>query len=334
MSKKKTTDRDYLFLTAMLRARENSMLNGERAERLLDAASFAEAARSLTELGFEDMSQMDSAGVEKSLSARRSSMMHELDRMVPDKALLDIFRLKYDYHNAKVLVKAQAANVDGIRLLSDAGTIDPGRLMNAFNNAEWSSIPEPLSGAIQEAVSIISRTENPQTADFALDRAYFSQLYSLAEEAGDDFLIRYVRALIDSANLRSAVRTLRMGRDAKFLLTALIPGGSVGVNTIAEHFSESDGLNAIFSSSAVSRAASMAQDAVSGGALMAFERQCDDDITATVSAVRTQSFGAGCVAAYIYAFESELTNLRMILTGKLSGLSSAVIKERLRKSYV
>ena len=125
-----------------------------------------------------------------------------------------------------------------------------------------------------------------------------------------------------------------MGRDGKFLLTALIPGGTVSPDTVAERFSQADGLAALFSSSAVSKAAEMASGAVSGGALMAFERQCDDDVTAAFSAVRTQSFGAGCVAAYIYAFESELTNLRMILTGKLSGLSSAVIKERLRKSYV
>ena len=334
MSNKKTTDRDYLFLTAMLRARENSMLTAERAQRLLDSGSFAEAAKALAELGYEDMSNMDASQVEKSLSARRSAMLLELSRLIPDKALLDVFRLKYDYHNAKVLVKAQAADVDGERLLSDAGTIDRERLTAAFNDGDWSSIPEPLSGAIREAVSIISRTENPQTADIVLDKAYFAQLSALAGEAGDEHLMNYVRALIDSANLRTAVRTLRMGRDGKFLLTALIPGGTVSPDAVAEHFSQTDGLAALFSSSAVSKAAGMASDAVSGGALMAFERQCDDDVSAAFSRVRTQSFGAGCVAAYICAFESELTDLRMILTGKLSGLSSAVIKERLRKIYV
>ena len=38
----------YLCLSAMLRAREPKLLNGEKAQRMLDAASFAEAAKLLT----------------------------------------------------------------------------------------------------------------------------------------------------------------------------------------------------------------------------------------------------------------------------------------------
>lgn len=41
------------------------------------------------------------------------------------------------------------------------------------------------------------------------------------------------------------------------------------------------------------------------------------------------SFGAEAVIAYLVALEDEITAIRMILTGKLSGINSALLKERL-----
>ena len=41
----------------MLRAREPRLLNAERAGRMLDAASFEEAAKLLTDCGYPDLSQ-------------------------------------------------------------------------------------------------------------------------------------------------------------------------------------------------------------------------------------------------------------------------------------
>ena len=40
------------------------------------------------------------------------------------------------------------------------------------------------------------------------------------------------------------------------------------------------------------------------------------------------------VVGYLQAKETEVMNLRMILTGKISGMDDALIKERLRDTYV
>ena len=54
----KVKDREYLALTAMLRAREAKMLDRDRMERMLGAADFGDAAKLLTDCGYEDMSAM------------------------------------------------------------------------------------------------------------------------------------------------------------------------------------------------------------------------------------------------------------------------------------
>ena len=58
MAKKAIKQDAYLCLSAMLRAREPRLLNDDRAQRMLDAPSFEEAAKILADCGYEDMSQM------------------------------------------------------------------------------------------------------------------------------------------------------------------------------------------------------------------------------------------------------------------------------------
>ena len=58
----------------MLRAREPRLLNNDKAERMLDAASYEDAAKILTDCGYPDMAQMSADEVEESLAARRSAI--------------------------------------------------------------------------------------------------------------------------------------------------------------------------------------------------------------------------------------------------------------------
>ena len=45
-------------------------------------------------------------------------------------------------------------------------------------------------------------------------------------------------------------------------------------------------------------------------------------------------FGEQSVIGYLYARESEFTAIRTILSGRMAGLDSDTIRERLREAYV
>ena len=98
----------YLCISAMLRAREPKLLSREKAERMLDAATFEDAAKLLTDCGYEDLSQMDAAQIEESLEKHRAQIFDELGRFCAESRVVDLFKLRYDYHNAKVILKAEA----------------------------------------------------------------------------------------------------------------------------------------------------------------------------------------------------------------------------------
>ena len=323
---------DYLYISSLLRAREPRMLSRDKAERMLDAPNFEDAAKMLTDSGYEDMSQMSVKQIETALSDRRAAVFHELETLVPNTAALDLFRLKYDYHNAKVLVKSEAMHRNDASLLSSSGRVATETVQKRFQEDRLRDLPGELGSAAEEARNLLARSANPQLSDFLLDKAYFREMNALADELDSDFARGYVALLADSTNLRSAVRILRMGKDIGYLQEALVAGGSVSEERLTQRIS-GEGLASVFAGTALSKAAQLGAEAVSGGTLTAFELACDNAVADYLSNAKLCSFGEESVIAYLAGTENELTAVRMILTGRLAGVPSDTIRERLRDLY-
>ena len=323
---------DYLYISSLLRAREPRMLSRDKAERMLDAPNFEDAAKMLTDSGYEDMSQMSVKQIETALSDRRAAVFHELETLIPNTAALDLFRLKYDYHNAKVLVKSEAMHRNDASLLSSSGRVAPETVQKRFQEDRLRDLPGELGSAAEEARNLLARSANPQLSDFLLDKAYFREMNALADELDSDFARGYVALLADSTNLRSAVRILRMGKDIGYLQEALVAGGSVSEERLTQGIS-GEGLASVFAGTALTKAAQLGTEAVSGGALTAFELACDNAVADYLSNAKLCSFGEESVIAYLAGTENELTAVRMILTGRLAGVPSDTIRERLRDLY-
>lgn len=222
----------------MLAARETKMLSAERMERMIDAPTNEEAAKILEECGYGDLSGLSAKDAGAALEAHIAALFDEVEGMVPEAQLVQLFRLKYDYHNAKALIKAQAMGTDCSAILSQRGTVPPQKLHAAFYEEDYRDIPPVLAQAMVDAAAILARTANPQAADFALDRAYFAQMLALCDGLSDGgFAKGYVQLQIDGANLRAAVRTRRMAKDADFLKNALVSGGTIGTDRVLAAFS-------------------------------------------------------------------------------------------------
>ena len=330
----KIMDRDYLFLTSLLRAREANMLTGERLEQMLAAGSFAEAAKLLAEAGWPDLSELDRSSVDAALTERREAIFAELARLAPLAEVVDLFRVRYDYHNAKTIIKGEGAGVEAGHLVSGAGRVSRERLEQAFTENDYRFVPSVLGQAMREAKSILARTGNPQLADFILDRACYAEMRSAADALDCRFAADYVTLLIDGANLRTGVRCARMQKDQEFVKSALIPGGSVSVERLAQAVSTGEGITGLFATNAYKTAATLGSEAIHGGRMTAFELECDNTVNRYLSDARRMSFGSEAAVGYLAAEESNITAVRMVLTGLLAGIDPARLKERLRDSYV
>lgn len=316
----------------MVRAREPKLLTNEKAERMLDAPLFEDAAKLLTDCGYPDMSQMNAAEIEQTLAQHRDEVLGELGKYCPDGRLVDVFKLKYDYHNAKSIIKAEAMGQNAQRLLSDSGRMPGKKLLELYNEDKRVEMPEKLGAAMNEAKSVLARTGNPQMADFILDRAYFEELRENAEALESPFLMGYAEMLTDSTNLKSAVRTVRMGKGQDFLHEVLIPGGAVSTERLA-NAADKDSLAALYSHSELEKAAILGGEALEGAGMTEFELACDNAVNNYLKGAKLICYGCEPILAYMAAVEGEITAIRMILTGRLAGVAPQVIRERLRDLY-
>jgi len=330
---KKLKDTDYLFISTYLRAREKNLLTAARMERMIDAPSAEEAGKVLQEIGYGEFSAESDRELSAALAAEREKLFADLYRFVPDRAVVDVFKVKYDYHNIKALLKAQAMNISGKHLLVDAGRVSAERLEKAVTDGAFDLLPEELAKAAREAAEVISTTGDPQLGDFVLDRAYYAEMLSAAKKTRSTFLESYVRATIDAANLRSAVRTLRMKKGGDFLKKVLFEGGSVKTDSILSA-ALGGNLEEPFRSTELRAAAELGAEAAAGGSLTKFEKVCDDAVTAVAAKAKSVPFGVEAVIGYLVAKEIEFTAVRIIMSSRMAGITGDTIRERLREAYV
>lgn len=331
--KKGPKDTDYLFISTYLRCQEKNLLTAARMERMIDAPSLEEAGKVLQEIGYGEFSAASDRELSAALSQEREKLFADLYRYVPDQAVVDVFKVKYDYHNVKALLKARAMGLDGNRLLVDAGRVSTERLSKAVTESAWDLLPEFLAAAAKEAEEVLGTTGDPQLSDFVLDRAYYKEMLSAAEATRSDFLVRYVRSTIDAANLRSAVRTLRMRKGGDFLRKVLFEGGFVKTDSIVAA-ALGGKLEDPFYSTELRGAAALGALAVEGGSLTKFEKACDDAVTACAAKAKGVPFGVEAVIGYLVAKEIEFTAVRIIMSSRMAGIDGETIRERLREAYV
>ncbi len=333
MSAKKHTDKDYLFLSTMLRARASVFISGDTLERMLSSGTFAEAARVLHEQGWPDMSSLGRSGVDEALSEFREELFTELERFCPDIDLLDLFRLRYDYHNAKVIIKAQAMEQSVDSLLSASGRVKVDKLKEAFYSGDFRFVPVLLGKAMSESRDTLARTGNPQLADFVLDKACYAEMKRISDKLDNRYIKNYVSLYAQGINLKSCVRCLRMGKTEEFLRSVIFEDRYLERN-LGQLFNSSEGVAELFSSTPYKEAAALGAAAVRGGSLTEFERMCDNVMVKYLKDARMHGFGPEYVLGYIAAIENDISCSRIILNGLLSKLSTKSIKERLRDTYV
>ncbi len=327
---KKLKDTDYLYSTARVRALEQTLLNQRQIDRMLETESDDEATKVLAECGYSDISATSVRHIEEALSNERNRVYTMLLEFVPNRNLINIFRTKYDYHNLKVLIKADARGTDASGLLINSGRIDTTQLTNMIRKEDYSKATDTMRDAIKEAQSVLALTSDPQLSDLILDRACFDEMTALATGQGD-FLINYVRLLTDAANIKTAVRSFRLSKESDFLSRAFLSGGNVSPEDMMSVTSGVT-LEKLFKNHPLEQAAA-AGDLLAvhdtGFTLTDLDRMCDDAIGAYLNGAKRVPFGDAPIIAYLAAKETEYTHIRTIMSGRIAGIPTDYIRERL-----
>ncbi|MCQ2566061.1 MAG: V-type ATPase subunit [Clostridia bacterium] len=333
--KNQIRDVDYLAISARIRAMETRLLTDERLEKILASNSKDERDKILAECGYPPLDPAHPDEMDAALAAERAATLEDIFQGAPDSRYVDIFTLKYDYHNVKAILKAAEKGISPEPFFLRGGRFTPEELKEAIDKDDYSSLTHTIAQAIPETREVLQTTRDPMLADTVLDRYTFMDMLDEAQSVGSSFLEGYVRLQMDAYNLRSVVRTLRMGKPPEFLQTVLVEGGMVGPDELfAVASNKGSGLAEIYHPTLLAVAAGEGAAVIdNNGALTDFERLVDDGVMSYLSAARLVPFGEEVLIAYLSARETEYQNLRIVLLGKAAGLSPETIKSRIRASY-
>lgn len=333
--KNQIRDVDYLAISARIRAMETRLLTDERLEKILASNSKDERDKILAECGYPPLDPAHPDEMDAALAAERAATLEDIFQGAPDSRYVDIFTLKYDYHNVKAILKAAEKGISPEPFFLRGGRFTPEELKEAIDKDDYSSLTHTIAQAIPETREVLQITRDPMLADTVLDRYTFMDMLDEAQSVGSSFLEGYVRLQMDAYNLRSVVRTLRMGKPPEFLQTVLVEGGMVGPDELfAVASNKGSGLAEIYHPTLLAVAAGEGAAVIdNNGALTDFERLVDDGVMSYLSAARLVPFGEEVLIAYLSARETEYQNLRIVLLGKAAGLSPETIKSRIRASY-
>ncbi len=329
----------YAYATARIRVRESKLLPLSRLERLFDTADSADAIKLLTEAGYSgqdpNSGKEGNFDVEKLLSSELKKAYDFIGEIVPDPLVINLFKKKYDYLNAKLILKAEFLKIDVKGTLSELGTIEPVKLLKMMAERKFEDVSEIFVQAVKAAEEAFNKTGDPQIIDFILDNASYAEMVADAEISQDPELIKLVNMLIDTANIRIFIRSKLLKKPADFIRKAWIKSGSFKEEIFEEMVNQ--GLDKLFSVlkdiGCEKLAIQLKKVADNKDGISEIEKILDDYITLYLKESKYVVMGVLPVIGYLFFKETEIKNARLIITGVKNNVPRETIKERLRLGY-
>ncbi len=323
----------YIYAVARIRNKEQNLLSGSVMESLMAAKDVKECLRLLSDHGWN---ADDNADPEAMLTQERDKTWALISELVPDMSVFDVFLYANDYHNLKAGLKeafvSRQSKTDhsSIYVRADQCTVDPELIRKACAERNFDALPEDMREVAKQANELLLHTGDGQLCDITVDRAALEKIYDAGKRTKNEILEQYAELTVASADIKTAIRANKTGKDRQFLDRALAPCDSLDLSMLAQ--AAADSVDAIYA---------YLERTVYAGAIpeiklspSAFERWCDNKIIESIRPQIHNPFTIGPLAAYILARENEIKTVRIILSGKMNALPQESVRERVREMYV
>ncbi|API89251.1 V-type ATP synthase subunit C [Marinilactibacillus sp. 15R] len=330
-------DTAYGSSNVLIRVYENNLLNRGHYDRMLAADSFEDAVNVLRETPYRN--DVDRIKEDKNYDTMLMNELHqtfdELFNISPNKALIELFGLRYAYHNLKVLFKEEFTDQELDHLFIPIGRYDISELRQAVRTGDSDILPQPYLDSIHEVQEDYDQYQNAQAVDIILDRRYFTHMRILADETNEPKIPEMVETFIDFQNLSTLIRAMRQNRTRNFLLTILSSSGSIPKGKLLEIATKdlSSAASSLMNTKYRSIIEASVDSATNEISPVKIDFETDNAYMKIMQNAKLEAFGPLPIVAYIYAKETEVKNLRLILSGKENGVSADGIRERMRLNY-
>jgi len=327
-------DTDYAYAVARIRANESSLLTTADVEQLIAADSYKSALHILEEKGWIDSESH--TDINTSLKSQIQKTWKLLCEISPDISELEFLVVKNDFHNIKAALKAFVSmqtlesDMNGMDSFVAPSSVDAGQLNNAIINKKFNELPDFAKVITKQTYDVLIRTSDGQLADIMLDSAALNTTMEKADKTNNKFIKDIAELMCVTANIKTALRAARTGKDVQFLETALCKTKTLDKASLVDATAKgSKELIEYISNTPYCEASEYMRTSTT-----AFEKWCDDILMSHVKNAGYICLGVEPLIAYYIAKDAEIKTVRIVLSCKRNKLSPESIKERVRKLYV
>lgn len=316
---------------------ETRLLDKPKIERMIDSKSANEVLKILNETEYSNVSGnvKRAEDYEEILSLELKRVYNLVYEISPVKEVVKLMSLKYDYHNVKVILKSKLLGKDLSSMLIKLGNLDIEGISRKLNSDNLKSINGTLGKGIIEALKTFEETKDPQMIDIIMDKYMYQELVEIKDKLNYKFIDNLVKAIIDSNNIKTLLRIKKQNKTREFANEVLVSGGAVDKSKLVNLLNESpENIMIKLQSTIYSDLIKIGfEDYISKGSASLLEKLSDNYIMNIMKDSKLVTFGPEKILSYIYAKETEIKVIRIIMVGKLNNIAEEVIRERLREIY-
>jgi len=319
-------DTEYAFAVARIRSNEHRLLSSADINSLVSFATYEECVTKLNDKGYN----IEGDNYSPSLNARLEDAWNLVHEVLPDKSGFDSLIIKNDFANLKTILKAMVMKKDPDDLLEAPTVYDMQALKKNVLERKNQNLPEPLQHADRSAYRILTKTEFAQLGDAVVDRAALEWSIKLSAQTDSPILLKLAQLQAATADIKVLYRCIKADKAVSFMERSvcecdafdkrdIIKSALAGMDSFMEflsHTSCAEGAKALARSTGE------------------FEKWCDDEKMKLLRGTKYETFGLAPIIAYYFAMETEIRNVRIILSAKKNNLPEEAIRPRVRELYV
>ncbi len=318
---------EYIYAVARIRYKESKLLSSKNIDQLISMKDPQTVERFLRDKGWGGGSHDKTTDL---IASEHDNLWKLMKELVGDLSAFDFLRIQNDYHNLKASAKAAYTDSNPERLFLSGSVYNPYSIYEAVKNREYKKLPDFLTDTAQEAINALLRTGDGQLCDAIIDKACLSYVYTLGKKSSNEIVRKYCELFVAFSNIKITVRGAQFQKSTEYILQSMADCDTLNIKTLS--LSAVKGFDEIFSylsSTDYKNAVPFIKESLS-----AFEKWCDNFIMELMKSQKNDPFSIGPLVAYIFAKQTEIKAVRLIMTAKLYLLPDSIIRERVREMYV
>lgn len=314
----------YPFASIVIKSKEVRLLKNADIAKLLASESAREAAELLMEWGYGGMEIEGPEEYEKMITREMDDAYKLIQKISPEPEITDLFFLRHDYHNLKVIEKADQTGMGANeRNLMPGGIFEISALFSAVQEKKYGGLTDGMRSALTEIDRAFAVEVDLSLIDVTLDRGWAQEVAArIKDKDKRSFVQRYFGMFFDMENILTLLRSRDAGFSRDLFMRALLPEGDISRTSLDKAYDlPGEELKGVFArGSHAGGIAAGLDEYLSTGSLKILEKYRDDVLLRTAGEDKSNLFSVAPIVYYLILKEREAKAVRMVMTAKLNDI--------------